>query len=239
MLRALGFTLTTVPFLFLVVHPNKFLREMQALRTARGRALLMNMAATTGAGWLAIKALQGVAGLRGRAGNSQAEQVAEFSAWVDDLWMSARESVSMASVRDANTLRHLYGTGNEHLTRLQVSRNGAAIGWAVVGERRQDAKFGSMRVGSVVDCWALPGNAVPVVRAAIQALEEHGMDLIVSNQSHQSWQRAFTHCGFLEGPSNFVLATSKKLTELLQPIDETRPWFHVTRADGDGLPRNF
>jgi len=239
MLRALGFTLTTVPFLFRVIHPNKFLREMQALRSARGRALLMNVAAATGLGWLAIKTLQGVAGLRGRAGNSRAEQVSEFSTWADDLWIGARESVSMAAVRDANTLRHLYEAGNEHLTRLKVSRNGAAIGWDVVGERRKDAKFGSMRVGSVVDCWAMPENAVPVVKTAIRALEERGMDLIVSNQSHQAWRSAFTNSGFLEGPSNFVLATSKKLTELLQPIDETRPSFHVTRADGDGLPRNF
>jgi len=36
-----------------------------------------------------------------------------------------------------------------------------------------------------------------------------------------------------------VLALSRKLTELLQPFEQNRLSLHVTRADGDGLPRNF
>jgi hypothetical protein len=122
---------------------------------------------------------------------------------------------------------------------LRVSRNGAAIGWAIIGERRKDPKFGRMRVGSIVDCWASPENVAAVVRAATQALEKDGVDLIVSNQSHHAWRRAFERAGFLKGPSTFIFAASKKLTELLKPLEENRPSFHITRADGDGLPANF
>ena len=122
---------------------------------------------------------------------------------------------------------------------MRVSRNGTAIGWAIIGERRKDPKFGQMRLGSIVDCWAMPENAPAVVRAATQALEKAGVDLIVSNQSYHVWCRAFERGGFLKGPSNFIFAASRKLAELLQPLEENRDSFHITRADGDGLPANF
>ena len=240
MLKALEFSLIPVPFYFRVVHPRKFFLEMNALRNSRWRALLMDIAAATGTGWLAIKAAQTAATLRGRLADFAAEDVTEFSAWADDLWREAKDAVSMASVRDANTLRILYPAENSHLTRIRVSRNDAAIGWAIVGERRKDqTKFGGMRVGSIVDCWSSPANTLPVVRAATQALEKRGVDLIVSNQTHHAWCRAFEDSGFLKGPSTFIFAASKKLTGLLQPLEEDQKSLHVTRADGDGLPRNF
>jgi hypothetical protein len=244
MLKALGFSLTTIPFYFRVVRPSTFLREMQALRQQRWRAILMNIAAATGTGWLAIKSVQGIAKLRGRPADFVAEEVAEFSDWADGLWNEAKNGVSMAAVRDASTLRLLYPPSVTSTRRLRISRNGVAIGWAIIGERRKDAKFGKMRVGSIVDCWASEENMASVVKAATQALEKNGsekdgVDLIVSNQSHHAWCSAFEKSGFLKGPSNFIFAASKKLTELLQPLEENRPSFHVTRADGDGLPANF
>jgi hypothetical protein len=243
MLKALGFTLTPIPFYFRVVHPAKFLRQMHALREKRWRAILMDIAAATGTGWLAIKSVQAATGLRSRASNSVVEEIAEFSNWADELWNQVKENVSAATVRDADTLRLLYPaqyTSNiASIRRLRVSRNGSAIGWAIVGIRRKDSKYGEMRVGSIVDCWAMPENSLAVVHAATNALEKDGVDLIVSNQSHQMWCSALEKSGFLKGPTNFILATSKNLTELLQPLEETRPSFHITRADGDGLPVNF
>jgi hypothetical protein len=136
-------------------------------------------------------------------------------------------------------LRILSPPAQTHLTRLIIKRNGAAIGWAVVGERRQDAKYGKMRVGSVVDCFALPGEMLSVVRGATRILEGQRFDLILSNQSHQAWGVAFRDMGYLAGPSNFIFAASKKLAELLDPFEGVRPRMHLTRADGDGLPGNF
>lgn len=239
MLKALGFSLTPIPFYFRVVHPQRFLVEMQALRESRWRATVMSIAAATGTGWLAIKAAQGVASLRTRPGDFVVEEIGEFADWADELWNRAKETVCLAAVRDANTLRLLYPSQVSTVKRLRVSRNGTAIGWAIIGERRKDPKFGQMRLGSIVDCWAMPENAPAVVRAATQALEKAGVDLIVSNQSHHVWCRAFERGGFLKGPSNFVFAASRKLAELLQPLEENRASFHITRADGDGLPANF
>jgi hypothetical protein len=45
--------------------------------------------------------------------------------------------------------------------------------------------------------------------------------------------------GFFKAQSNFIFAASKKLTEFLQPFEESKSRIHFTRADGDGLPRNF
>jgi hypothetical protein len=239
MLKVLGFCLIPIPFYFRVVRPYKFLLEMQALRQARWRALLMNIAAATGTGWLAIKSAQALSMLRGRAGDFAAEEIPGFSDWAEDLWNQANGNVSMAAVRDAKTLRLLYRADVTSIKRLRVNRNNAAIGWAINGQRRKDPKYGEMRVGSIVDCWAAPENAAEVVQAATQALEKEGVDLIVSNQSHHMWCRAFESGGFLKGPSTFVFAASKKLTELLQPLEENRTSLHITRADGDGLPANF
>jgi hypothetical protein len=65
------------------------------------------------------------------------------------------------------------------------------------------------------------------------------VDLIVSNQSHHLWGRAFEQAGFLSSASNFIFAAGKKLSALLQPFAENQSRMHFTRADGDGLPRNF
>jgi hypothetical protein len=240
MLRALGFSMTLIPFYFRVVHPWKFFREMQALRQTPWRALIMNIAAASGAGFLAIKSIEAVSRLRGRRAPFESEEISEFSDWADDLWQKGLSNASLATVRDANTLRLLYPGNMATTKRLRVSSNGVDVGWVIVGERRKSAAFGQMRVGSIVDCWAAsPEYAGSVVQAATAFLERLGVDLIVSNQSHQAWRRAFERSGFLKGPSNFIFAASKKLTALLPPLEENSDTFHITRADGDGLPANF
>jgi hypothetical protein len=244
MLVRLGWTHCLVPFFFRVVNPSRFLRNMQILRSSPSRKFLMDLAAYTGAGWAGSKLFHGYRTLRAsRSLDAQCCEVAGFEASdavnLQSLWEQARQTCSFTAVRDAAALRVLYPPAETHLTRIVMKRNGAAIGWAVVGERRKDAKYGSMRVGSVVDCFALPGELYSVVRCATQTLEREGFDLILSNQSHHAWGQAFKAAGYLPGPSNFIFAASKKLAELLAPFEEVRPRMHLTRADGDGLPGNF
>ena len=244
MLVRLGWTHCLVPFFFRVVNPSRFLRNMQILRSSPSRKLLMDLAAYTGAGWAGSKLFHGYRALQApRSLDAQCCEVAGFEASdgenLQSLWEQARQTCSFTAVRDAEALRTLYPPAETHLTRIVVKRNGAAIGWAVVGERRKDAKYGNMRVGSVVDCFALPGELFSVVQAATQTLERQGFDLILSNQSHHAWGQAFEAAGYLGGPSNFIFAASKKLAELLAPVEEVRPRMHLTRADGDGLPGNF
>jgi hypothetical protein len=243
MLVRLGWAHCLVPFFFRVVKPSRFLRNMQTLRSSAARKFLMDLAAYSGAGWAGSKLFQGYRALR--ASRSLPTECCEVASFEDEfrsvqsLWEQARQTCSFTAVRDAGALRILYPSAQTHLTRLVMKRNGKAIGWAVVGERRKDTKYGDMRVGSVVDCFALPGELFSVVRGATEIIERQGFDLILSNQSHQAWGEAFKAAGFLSGPSNFIFAASKKLAGLLAPFEEVRPRMHLTRADGDGLPANF
>jgi hypothetical protein len=244
MLVRLGWAHCLVPFFFRVVNPARFLRNMEALRSSTLRKGLMDLAAYSGAGWAGLKLFQGYRALLAPSSSASCNEVAAFedgdsANQLQFLWENARASCSFTAVRDADALRVLYPTIGTHLRRIFAKRNGSTIGWAIVGERRKDAKYGNMRVGSVVDCFALPENHFAVVRCATQALERDGFDLILSNQSHQAWGAAFKAAGYPPGPSNFLFAASKKLAELLGPFEEVRPRMHLTRADGDGLPANF
>jgi hypothetical protein len=244
MLVRLGWSHCPVPFFFRIVNASRFLRNMQTVRTSPARKFLLDLAAYSGAGWVGSKLFQGYRALRApRKLGVECDVVPSFeggdAADLQSVWEQARQACSLTAVRDAEALRILYPPAQTHLKRISVKLNGTAIGWAVVGERRKDAKYGNMRVGSVVDCFALPGKLFSVVQCATQALEREGFDLILSNQSHQAWGAAFKDAGYLSGPSNFLFAASKKLAELLAPFEEARPRMHFTRADGDGLPGNF
>jgi hypothetical protein len=239
MLMRLGWTHFLVPFYFKVLHPARFLRQMQALRGSAAKRLLMDSAALTGAAWLAKQAIDVYCGLRAPRTSRPGREIAQFGDWVDGLWSDSRQTCTHTAVRDAATLCLLYPPSQTHLTRLRVSNAGKDVGWAVIGERRHDSKYGTMKVGSLVDAWALPAEHLAVVRGATQTLEEQGFDLILTNQSHIDWGRALKSAGYLTGPSNFIYAASKKLTAFLSPFEEVQPRMHFTRADGDGLPANF
>jgi hypothetical protein len=243
MLVRLGWAHCPVPFFFRILNASHFLRNMQTLRSSTARRVTLDLAAYSGGGWVGAKLFQGYRGLSApRRLAAECVEVSSFDAdapRLQTLWELARQSCSFTAVRDAEALRVLYPPTQSHLTHIVVKRDGALLGWAVVGERRKDSKYGKMRVGSVVDCFALPGEMLSVVRAATQALARQGLDLILSNQSHHGWGEAFKADGYLSGPSNFIFAASKKLAELLAPFEEVRPRMHLTRADGDGLPGNF
>jgi len=240
MLMGLGWKHFAVPFYFRVVKPFRFLREMQPLRSSSLRRWGADIAAFSGLGTVALQARSILVSIQAPAVAAyEVSESGKFASWSDALWNEAKGECTMTAVRDRRALERLYPADQQHLRRLKISRNGTAIGWAVVGERRPDAKYGDLRVGSIVDCWALPGNALAVVGAAYRRLETMGMDLIVSNQSHREWCTALKAAGFMSSESNFIFAASKRLSEFLEPFDEVKPRLHFTRADGDGLPRNF
>ena len=110
------------------------------------------------------------------------------------------------------------------------------VGWAIVLDTQMTGhkQFGALRLGSIADTLARPEHAGHVTRAATRFLEERGVDLIVTNQCHKAWSAATRDCGYLSGPSNFVLAASKDAVSLLQPFESERHNVHMNRGDGDG-----
>ncbi len=240
MLASQGWGHFPVPFYFRVVHPSRFVRELRALRRTPTLRFITDIAAYSGAAWTASKAIALYKrALAPHSSACQVEVVDELGPWTDTLWQQSQPLYAMAAVRNSARVRTLFPAEDRYFTRLRVISNGEIVGWAVVGEKRKDANYGSLRVGSIVDCWARPESALSVIRAATEELERAEVDLIVSNQSHRSWGTALETAGYLKAKSNFIFAASSDLAELLQPFEDTKCRIHLTRADGDGLPRNF
>jgi hypothetical protein len=229
MLQAMGWSVTSVPFYFRVVHAARFLRAIRAIRKTRPRAFLMDVAAWTGAGWLLIRNRQKRRAQPAPKG-IDANAAPEFGPWADEIWTAAQSDYAMAAVRDAGALQQLYPARAQRLLRLRVN----SCGWALLLDTPMhgDQYFGDLRVGTIVDCMGSLDTDAPerVIHAARRYLEKRGVDLIVTNQSHETWRDALRAAGFLQGPSNFLFAASKALAALGVPAEE----MHINRGDGDG-----
>jgi len=236
MLMALGWEHCWIPMYFRVNHPARFLRNMRKLRNSAGKRLLADIAAFSGVGWAVSKIVQARTGRLGMRA-VRVEAAAEFGDWADEIWDDCGAAYSMIAVRDGKNLRTLYPLANENFTRLKVSLGGRAIGWAVIADtqRRGHEEYGDLRVGTILDGLARPQHARLVTGAASRVLLDHGVDVVISNQSHEAWQRALRQCGFLPARSNSVLAVSKKLSERIQPFAEAARRCHINRGDGDSL----
>jgi len=237
LLKTMGWTLYSIPFYFKVNHPLRFLRNLTYFRTTTLRKALADVLAVTGLGWAGLKLIQGLLNKSGPRKNSVfTEAVGDFSAWADELWKVCQDSYSMIAVRDSAALNLLYPNNSGRFLRLKVLEKGEAIGWAVVLDTSMSnhKQFGDLRVGSIVDCLALPEHAFKVIKSATRFLEKRGVDLIVSNQAHPAWCSALRASGFIHGPSNFIFAVSKKITEFLHPFDLHKTRIHLNRGDGDG-----
>jgi len=91
-----------------------------------------------------------------------------------------------------------------------------------------------LRVATVVDGLAAPGDATLLLAAVTGELERRGADLLISNQMHPAWDQGLRSAGFLAGPSNFIFSASQALASRLAPRDATAGRGHVNRGDGDG-----
>ncbi len=237
MLKAMGWTLCEVPFYFRVVLPAAFFRNFTYASKLRGGKLAANLLAITGLGWLGTKCINAArTKTPENAGELSWQIVPEFGDEVNALWDAVHANYSLAAVRDRAALNRLYPRATEKFLRLVVSRGGNIVGWAVALDTpmRGHKFFGNARLGSVIDCFALAGTEFDVMHAATRLLEERGVDVLVSNQSHSAWRDALERAGWLEGPSNFIFASAPKLTARLAPFVEHQPCFHLTRGDGEG-----
>jgi hypothetical protein len=232
--KAAGWSQYAVPFRFRVVRGGRFLRNIAALRSTPARRIAADLAALTGIGSLAFAALRVV-----RRPKSDSHITAEpfdcFKEWADELWERARSGYSIAAVRDSSIGNALYPASDKRFQRWKISRGAQVLGWAVglTTQMRGHKQFGDLRVATIVDAFAAPGDAEHVIAAATKALEKDA-DLIVSNQMHDAWADALERCGFLKGPSNFIFSSAKELSRLLDPFAEQVRQGLMNRGDGDG-----
>jgi hypothetical protein len=238
LLRSFKWAVFLVPFLFWFSRPGRCLRQIPRLRSTRVRRLASDLLAITGAAWIGVKLARVVMSRRvPKAERCGSESVAHFTGWTDETWASGRADYLVSAVRDATTMESLYGgPGGPNLHILKITRRGTPIGWALVSDSNMKGHrhFGDLRVGSLIDGFARAKDVPAVIGEATLFLEGRGVDLIVSNQSHKAWLDGLKSSGFMNGPSNFVLALSKNLAAIVAPWETRKSGFHFNRGDGDG-----
>jgi hypothetical protein len=225
-----------VPFFFRVVNASRFLRQLRILQSSPARRAIATVAALTGAGKAGVSALQfrGLTGVPASSGLS-IERVDAWGDWVDELWEKCRPGYSFAVSRDLRTVRALYPPG-ERIRSYLVRRGGRPEGWiaALNTPVRNHKHFGNLQVATLLDGIGLPSTVPHAIRLASRELAREGADLLVTNQSHEMWQRAFRAAGYLTSNSNYILALSQELAAGIaaQPGGLARA--HFTRGDSDG-----
>jgi hypothetical protein len=240
LLAAAGWQHITVPFLFAVKSPNRFAREIHlpADKANVQRALrLLGWAGLAGA----AVALRRRATSRPRpaprqTSPSDSREVVAFGDGVEPLFAAERDGYVLVADRGEEALRRIYPSDEDAFIRLEVVRGGRVVGWAVLldAEMRDNKYFGSMRVGSIADCFAAPDDAASVVAAADAYLARRGVDIVVSNQLHPVWCDALKAAGYQPGPSNFFFYYSEGLAEHLRGVPAWQAGAHLNRGDGEG-----
>lgn len=236
-LKSAGWSVRPVPFWFRVLRAGRFLRELQLLKSTRARALMARAAALTGAGKTGITVLQAksyAASVSARM--LSAEPVNIWDSWADELWDRARSQFSFAVRRDRKTLTDLYQLGRDRSQCVLVRKSGEPVGWIAfqISEMRDDKYFGNMRVGTILDSVSVQDSARGCLALSMQELKRQGADLVVANEPHSRWIEAFRGAGFLTARSNYILATSKALTEAISRQANGWERIHLSRGDGDG-----
>jgi len=81
---------------------------------------------------------------------------------------------------------------------------------------------------------AQPEAIVATAVLTDKEMSTEGADLVMVNHSHGAWVTGFRSAGFLTGPSNYLLAMTKRMTEAILGAPHGADHIHVTRGDGDG-----
>ncbi len=214
------------------------LERIAFLENKRERKLGLDLLAVTGAGWLGVHLLQRLAARRvRRSPGCDVEIQLRFGDWADEVWEASHRQYTLVAARDRDSMETLYG-GNAFpgLMVVRMTRDRKDIGWATVLDTAMSGhrQFGDLRVGTIVDGFSTANDAPAVIRAATSFLEQRGVDLIVSNQTHRAWVEGLISAGFLKGPSNFALALSRALAARIPSCEKRWGEFHFNRGDGDG-----
>ena len=237
MLRAMGWAILETPFYFLVLNGNRFLQNTGPLRRRTERRIAADMLAVSGLGGLAIRGVQVLRGRRRFDRRYETQPIAEYGGWADRIWPTARSSMRW----ERCAAQIICGTSILAPDPAPVLRNTThgrrrTGGWVQMldCQPRDRSYFGAMRVAALVDGVGPPRAVPSLIACGVKAARERKADLVISNQMHRDWTVALKAAGFWRGPSNYLLALSKPLRKLLEPLDKAIPHIHFNRGDGDG-----
>jgi hypothetical protein len=239
-LRGMGWTAYKAPLLIHVRNPARFLRQAPPLRRRAAVRLTLDGLASSGGAWPALWMLRFAQRVR-RSGlripECKAEAVRRFDLWADEIWRRACGASDVIARRDSETLNALVPeTGFPEATIVKVSRGDEPVGWAVVRHRQLngDPRFGSLRLGSIIDALAVPGFEPSVIQAATRYLDRVKVDATISSFTHETWIRACEACGYLARKDQRIFSVSPGLQSRIEADGLSMGRVHITLLDGDG-----
>ncbi len=229
-LAAMKWPMFTSPFFFRAVNPARVLRNLRSVRQNPQKRLAFDIAALTGAATIGLGLLQSLK--TQPAPRLKADLAPTFGPWADETFSQLKTVYPLLAVRDSRILAIRYPESDARFLRLRLPS-----GWAVLLDTQMEnhRHFGDLRVGTIVDIFGPPADARSMVQAATRFLADRGVDIIISNQTHQAWIEAFAQSGYLSGPSNRIFAGSPKLiAEKISPFETAQKTLHLTRGDAAG-----
>ena len=238
LIKALKWKLKKVPFFFKIINPNNFLKNINYFKNNKLKSLIIYFLEKSGFGWIFIKLIFFLSSLQNNIFNKKneisCEEVNFFDNDVNDVWKNTKKNNSFIALRNNEYINSLYN--NKKFVKLKFTENKKIVGWSIsLCNKVTDHKFfGNMCLGSVVDCLSLKDKESDIINKTFKILEKKGADLVVSNQSHRLWKKAFWKNGFIRGPSNFIFASSPVLSKKLDFNNKLSNDAHITRGDGDG-----
>jgi len=238
LLKSLNWRLQKIPFFFKIFNPNSFLKNIKYLKNTKTKYFLVTFLLSTGLGWVFIKIIFQFLELFNfkfkKKDNLKIKEIEEFEQDVDVIWENSKKHNSFSAVRNFQYLKILYS--DKKFIKLKFIENDKVIGWSIslCSKLNDHHYFGDMKLGSIVDCFCLPGYEKAIINQTTEILKNREVDLIVSNQSHVFWKKAFKMNSFFKGPSNFIFASSKILSDKLMEDKKSKDYMHITRGDGDG-----
>ena len=238
LLKGMNWNLQIIPFFFKVYHPRAFLNNIRYLKKTKLKSFIIMLIANSGLGWLCLKFVFLVDSLFHIRFKKEPYIVAKaieiFDQDLDFVWENAKQYNSFIAVRNCNYLKTLYS--DKKFIKLKFFHDNKFVGWSIClcTNLNNHKQFGHMRLGSIVDCLSLKGYERSIISKTSEMLKKKEVDLIVSNQSHIFWKNAFKMNSFIEGPSNFIFASSRELSNKLVENIKLKDCMHITRGDGDG-----
>lgn len=232
-LKAMGWTVGPVPFYFRMIRPARCVRELGPFRESAWKRVAGTVAAATGMASIGAAVLHRATGPARQAGGQYAaEAVTSWGEWAAGVWSAFAPGVSFSVLRNPETLSFFYPLLDGGLKVWRLKRGDVVEGWfaLAISTMRASAYFGNLRVATLTDCIGSRDAMRSGCMLAVEEARRLGADLLIANQAYLPLQDACIGAGWRRGPSNFLLATSKALTQELKP-----ELVYVTRRDGDGL----
>jgi hypothetical protein len=234
LLKRFKWTVEEVPFRFRVLRANGFLRNIEFMRANPKRRVALDFARFTGTGALGVVAwrMRARVAAPGYPAGFEAGDVASFGDDADTVFAAHAAKYGAVIDRSAAALNVRFPSYDKRLIRMVLRIGGQIIGWLVLTRSQLNGhkQFGNMRLGCIVDGLCDPKHADVLIRLATRRLDEEGVHLVVSNQTHTAWLEGLRRNGFMSGPSNFILARSPALAASTPSMEQ----YHINRGDGDG-----